>query len=265
MLSAYQRTIKAFMRFAHGIGTYLYAFYRSLSMKSVAYVNLGSGPNTFTTKRLKELIAVFKKLDKDKRVRVIIIHATGKFFSAGADIKKMVNFTKPQARTFAKQGVQLCQTVEQSSKPIIALINGYALGGGFELALSADYRIATSTAKLGLPEVKIGIVPGFGGMSRLSQYLGTRAKEYMLTGEMITAKQAYNQGLLTNVVSSNKLKMEGEKLAKLIMHGSPQSQKHIKNFFTRSYTAEIKVFADSFGKEQKKGMRAFIQKRKPKW
>ena len=157
---------------------------------------------------LEELHAVFSELRSNENVRAIVLTGSGeKAFVAGADIAEFSEFNSAQGRALAQSGQDNVFTfIEQMNKPVIAAINGFALGGGLELAMSCHIRIASSNAKMGLPETSLGVIPGYGGTQRLAQIIGKgRATELILTCQMLTADQALNFGLVTQVVSQEEL------------------------------------------------------------
>ena len=174
--------------------------------------------NAMNTDVAKEIITTFKDLDKDDNVKVIILTGEGdKAFSAGADIEYMSKISAEESERYAKLGQELTATVENVTKPTIAAVNGFALGGGCELAMSCDIRIASDNARLGQPEVTIGIPPGWGGTQRLMRIVGiAKAKELVYTGKMIKAAEAKEIGLVNNVVSQESLMEETMTMAKAI-------------------------------------------------
>ena len=166
----------------------------------------------------KEIITTFKDLDKDDNVKVIILTGEGdKAFSAGADIEYMSKISSEESERYAKLGQELTATVENVTKPTIAAVNGFALGGGCELAMSCDIRIASDNAKIGQPEVTIGIPPGWGGTQRLMRIVGiAKAKELVFTGKAVNANVAKEIGLVNHVYEQAVLMDESLKLAKTI-------------------------------------------------
>ena len=166
----------------------------------------------------KEIISIFKQLEKDDNVKVIILTGEGdKAFSAGADIEYMSKISPEESERYAKLGQELTATVENITKPTIAAVNGFALGGGCELAMSCDIRIASDNAKIGQPEVTIGIPPGWGGTQRLMRIVGiAKAKEIVFTGKAINASAAKEIGLVNHVFEQSSLMDEAVKMAKTI-------------------------------------------------
>ena len=170
----------------------------------------------------KELVKTFEELGRDNNVKVIILTGEGdKAFSAGADIEYMSKITPDESEEYAKLGQLVTATVENVKQPTIAAVNGFALGGGCELAMSCDIRIAANTAKMGQPEVTIGIPPGWGGTQRLMRIVGiAKAKELVYTGKMIKADEAREIGLVNQVVETSSLMDETLKMAKAIASNS---------------------------------------------
>ena len=229
--------------------------------------------NALDNDTLIELSAAFDELEKDKEVKVVILTGADKAFIAGADIKQMKNMTPLQAKTFAETGHSLLRKIEESRLVVIAAVNGYALGGGCEVMMACDIAIAARNAKIGQPEINLGIHPGFGGTQRLPRLVGRmKAKELLLTGDNLTADEAYRIGLVNRVVDDEKLMEEVEKLAKKIASKSSVQTAFIKTLVNKGVdvdlqtacSLEVSYFATSFSTEdQKEGMTAFLEKRKP--
>ena len=184
----------------------------------IVKINRPSKLNAMNVDVAKEIISTFKELDKDDSVRVIILTGEGdKAFSAGADIEYMSKISPDESEVYAKLGQEVTATIENVTKPTIAAVNGFALGGGGEVAMSCDIRIASDNAKLGQPEVTIGIPPGWGGTQRLMRIVGiAKAKELVFSGKMIKASEAKEIGLVNNVVSQESLMEEAMNMAKAI-------------------------------------------------
>ena len=232
--------------------------------------------NSLTDGIMRELVKYFEKLDSEKRIRSVILTGAGdKAFVAGADVAKMLKMSPPEAKDFALLGRELMDLIEGLSKPVIAAINGYALGGGCELALACDIRIASTNAWLGQPEVGIGIPTGFGGSQRLTKLVGIgAAKELILTGEQVDAHEALRMGLVNKVVDRKELLRECVKVARLIAKRSPiaiQRSKalilHVGKVDSAAWgDMETKSFSESFlTYDQKEGMAAFLERRGPKF
>jgi len=227
--------------------------------------------NALNKLTIEELHSAFDGLDTDTAVRVIIVTGAGeKAFVAGADIKEFMNFDEAQGRELAAKGQELLfDFVNNLSTPVIAAINGFALGGGLELALASHIRIASDNAKLGLPEVSLGVIPGYGGTQRLAQIIGKgRAMEMVLSAEMKDAQTALQYGLVTEVVPFENLMETAEKKAKKLMKNSPKAigfaiaainaSQHNEGFAT-----EIELFGKAFTTDDfKEGTTAFVERRK---
>ena len=184
----------------------------------IVKINRPSKLNAMNVDVAKEIISTFKELDKDDSVRVIILTGEGdKAFSAGADIEYMSKISPAESEVYAKLGQEVTATIENVTKPTIAAVNGFALGGGCEVAMSCDIRIASDNARLGQPEVTIGIPPGWGGTQRLMRIVGiAKAKELVFSGKMIKASEAKEIGFVNNVVSQESLMEEAMNMAKAI-------------------------------------------------
>ena len=224
-----------------------------------------------------EVIATLSKhieaAQSDDSVKVIILTGSGKkAFVAGADIKEFADFSPQQGKDLAALGqATLFDRVERSAKPVIAAVNGFALGGGLELAMSAHVRVASSNAKLGLPEVGLGVIPGYGGTQRLAQLVGKgKAMEMMLTAGMISAEEACSLGLVNYCVDQGELLETCGGIAKKMMRNAPTALaaaiKCVLAGYTDSvdgYGVEIEQFGLCFGTEDfKEGTTAFLEKRK---
>ncbi|KOA18185.1 putative enoyl-CoA hydratase echA8 [Clostridium homopropionicum DSM 5847] len=173
--------------------------------------------NAIDTDVLLELNKAMDYISENDNINVLIVTGNGEAFSSGADISQMINYSPEQGRSFIKKGQDLFRKIEVLEKPIIAAVNGFALGGGCELAMSCDIRIAGEDAKFGYPEVNLGIIPGFGGTQRLARLVGRgKAKELIYTGEMIDAKEAEKIGLVEKVVPRENLLEEALTIARKI-------------------------------------------------
>jgi enoyl-CoA hydratase len=221
-----------------------------------------------------ELFQAFADMEADGNVRAIIITGGPKVFAAGADIAAMVQNTAQEM--FANSELwDFTLKMEESKKPVIAAIAGFCLGGGCELAMGCDIRIAAESAQFGQPEINIGIIPGAGGTVRLSKLVGLgKAKELVLTGKMIPAQEALAIGLVNKVVPDDKLMEEAFAMAKMITRHSPvavglakysvQNSQDVDNYTGK--TIERASFSLAFASEdQKEGMKAFLEKRKPSY
>ena len=231
--------------------------------------------NALNTEVNLALTDCLNRAEADPEVRVIILKGSGdRAFVAGADIKEMMSMNAMEAREFALKAKRVTDTIWNLKKPVIAAIQGFCLGGGLEYALACDLRIASESAKLGLPEINLGIMPGSAGTQRLARLVGlTKAKELCLTGGMIDAGQALTLGILNAVCPQEALLTEAAALAKKIASKSPHSVTLIKASINRGTEMDLESAAlfeiDCFGlcfstEEQKNGMEAFANKSKKK-
>ena len=236
-------------------------------------INRPNKLNALNKDTIKELHGAFKQLEKDKMVRAIIITGSGeKAFVAGADIAEFANFSEKQGQKLAAKGQELLfNLIENLSKPVIAAINGFALGGGLELAMACHFRVASNNAQMGLPEVSLGVLPGYGGPQRLPQLVGKgRAMEMIMTAGMIDAAKALEYGLVNHVVPQEELLGLCSQLAGKISNNSPVALgyaiKAINDCFKTSvngYDTEIHGFGKCFGTADfKEGTSAFLEKRR---
>ena len=236
-------------------------------------INRPSKLNALNVATIKELHDGFDALNKNPEVRAIIVTGEGeKAFVAGADIAEFANFSVEEGAQLAQQGQELLfDFVENLETPVIAAVNGFALGGGLELAMACHFRVASDNAKMGLPEVSLGVIPGYGGTQRLPQLIGKgRAMEMIMTAGMITAEDAYRAGLVNHVVPQAELIEFTKSIAVRIMKNSPVAiSKAIKainaNFKegVDGYQTEIRNFGKCFGTADfKEGTTAFLEKRK---
>ncbi len=232
--------------------------------------------NALNSEVLKELDSLLNQLNETQDIRALIVTGAGeKAFVAGADIKEIDTLNPNTAGDFAHFGQSVFMKLENLFCPVIAAVNGFALGGGLELALACDFIIAAKTAKLGLPECTLGLIPGFGGTVRLARSVSPGlAKQWTFTGEMVTAERALQAGLVNQLSEPAELMADCEKIASLIVQRSPQSLKLIKKSIHETYgvatvqamALEKTLFAGIFGSsDQKEGTKAFIEKRKPQF
>ena len=236
-------------------------------------INSPSKLNALNVATIQELHDGLENLDANPEIRVIIITGEGeKAFVAGADISEFANFSIEEGAHLAAKGQELLfDFVEKLKTPVIAAVNGFALGGGLELAMACHFRVASDNAKMGLPEVSLGVIPGYGGTQRLPQLVGKgRAMEMIMTAGMIDAETAKSYGLVNHVVPQNDLLEFTKGIANKIMRNSPVAiGKAIKainaNFKdgVDGYETEIRNFGKCFGTEDfKEGTTAFLEKRK---
>lgn len=231
--------------------------------------------NSLNEELLNELDKAIDILEEDEELYVGVIIGQGRAFVAGADISAMKNMNAEQARKFSEKGSGLFRKVESIDKPIIAAINGFALGGGLELAMSCDIRIASSKAKFSQPEVGLGVIPGFSGTQRLARLVGTgKAKELIYTGDTIKAQEAYEINLINKVVEPDELMNEAIIMAEKILSKSQLSIRYSKNAINKGYETDIDtaisienyLFGLCFSSDNpKEGMSAFLENREAKF
>lgn len=236
-------------------------------------INRESKLNALNKATLAELHRVVTGSAHDSEVGALIITGAGsKAFVAGADISEFVDFNADEGRELAREGQsKVFDVIQNHSKPIMAAINGFALGGGLELAMACHIRIASSTAKMGLPEVSLGLIPGYGGTQRLTELVGRgRAMEMIMTADMINAEDAYRIGLVNHIYTADELLAKAEEIMKKIMTRSPfavgcaiRAINAASIDGQNGYETEIAGFSDCFGsKDFKEGVSAFLNKRK---
>lgn len=228
--------------------------------------------NALNRSTLNELHQAITAALREEDILAIVITGSGsKAFVAGADISEFSDYDAEEGKSLASEGqTKVFDVIHNAHKPIIAAINGYALGGGLELALACHIRIASTTAKLGLPEVSLGLIPGYGGTQRLTQLIGRGlAMEFILTGDMITADRAYELGLVNYVVAPDELINKTKDILRSITSRSPQAIAGAIKAINASqnnsgYETEIEEFSKRFGTDEfKEGVHAFLEKRKP--
>ena len=238
-------------------------------------VNRPEALNALNDSVIEELDSVFRAIDRDDEVRVVIITGAGRAFVAGADIAQMSRLDGSEGRVMSMRGQKVMEFIEFMDKPVIAAVNGFALGGGNELSMACDIRIASETAKFGQPEVNLGIIPGYGGTQRLPRLVGKgMAKKLIYSAEMIDAEEAYRIGLVDEVVSAEELMEAAEKLAKTIMSKAPIAIKMAKVAINNGMNTDLKTgvqfeaeaYASTFVSEDRvEGMKAFLEKRPAKF
>ncbi|MRI00956.1 enoyl-CoA hydratase [Kriegella sp. EG-1] len=240
---------------------------------AIITINRPKKLNALNSETIQELHEAFEELDSEKETLVIVLTGSGeKAFVAGADISEFSDYTVDEGVQLAVKGHKiLFDFIENLSTPVIAAINGFALGGGLELAMACHFRVASDNAKMGLPEVSLGLIPGYGGTQRLPQLIGKgRAMEMIMTASMINAEKALDYGLINHVVSQEELLDFSLEIAKKIANNSPVAIAHaIKvvnaGFKTNvnGYNSEIEAFGECFGTADfEEGTTAFLEKRK---
>lgn len=231
--------------------------------------------NALNTSLLKELDNAIDWVENNDEILVLIITGEGRSFVAGADISEMLNLSFTEGKEFGAFGSGVFRKIETLSKPVIAAVNGFALGGGCELALACDIRIASENAKFGQPEVNLGITPGFSATYRLPKLVGVgKAKELIFTGRTIGASEAYGIGLVNQVVKPEELMEKVMELANTIASKAPIAVKYSKLAIEKGMVSEAEAAFENenilFGRcfstqDQKDGMAAFLKKTKPKF
>lgn len=222
-----------------------------------------------------DLFLLMDQVASDPNIRGVILTGAGpKAFVAGADISEFTSLGKEEAMALAKRGQDCFFRIERSSKPILAAVNGFALGGGCELAMSCHVRLASENAKFGQPEVNLGLIPGYGGTQRLTQLVGKgRAIELMMSGNMISAIEAYRIGLVNQVYPADALLEESKKLMATILTKGPNAVGHVIAAVNAcgspndaGFAEEVRRFGECFGTdEMKEGVGAFLEKRNPRF
>ncbi len=232
--------------------------------------------NALNRETIEELTQAFQTWRDDEEVMAVILSGAGeKAFVAGADISELAGLDENQGREYARRGQQLTQIIENYPKPVMAAVNGYALGGGTELALACHLRLAAETAKFGQPEVKLGLIPGFGGTQRLARLVGKgRALELILSGRMISAAEALHWGLVNRVVPLDRLAAEAEAMAKEIIKNAPLALglavEAVNRGLDRPLDEALELEAELFGQacsteDAREGTAAFLEKRPPRF
>jgi len=230
--------------------------------------------NAFSKDVIKEILQALEDIRSDENIRVVVLTGAGeKAFSAGADIKAMAGMTALKARELSLMGEQLCLALENLEKPVIAALNGYALGGGLEVAMSCDIRIASENARVGQTEINLGLIPGWGGTQRLTRLIGkTKAKELVFTGRIIDAKTAEQLGILNIVVPQDKFKETVRQFALELASKAPIAVRVAKALINKgadiSLESALELEREGFGvvastEDLKEGVSAFTEKRKP--
>jgi enoyl-CoA hydratase len=244
----------------------------------IAYVTINRPKvlNALNQAVFADLKAAFEDARDDANVRAVILTGAGdKAFAAGADIAEMSNYTAVQAEAATRRAQGVTELIENLGKPVIAAVNGFALGGGCELAMACTIRVASDTARFGQPEVKIGIMPGAGGTQRLPRLVGKgRALQLILTGEIIGAQEAYRLGLVNEIVPSASVIARAEAIINQIISNAPIGVKHsieavnkgLDGNVAEGLLLEASLFAICAGSDDKKeGTSAFLSKRAPKF
>ncbi|HDQ99212.1 MAG TPA: crotonase [candidate division WOR-3 bacterium] len=244
--------------------------------ESIGWLRFNRPPvNALNSALVREIEAAFDWFADRDEVRVIILTGEGKAFVAGADIAEMSAFTPLEARAFARRGHRALGRIQEIEKPVIAAINGFALGGGCEIALACDIRVMAEGAMIGQPEVKLGLIPGFGGTQRLARLVGPGlAKELVFSGDSIGAVEALRIGLVNRVVPAAELIEQVTAMAKKIAANGPAAVRLAKTVINRGLDSnlttgnsyEVEAFGVCFSSgEPAEGTKAFLEKRRPDW
>ena len=230
--------------------------------------------NALNSRFFDEMDKAIIEVSGHKEIRAMIITGEGKAFAAGADIAEMVDMTPEQGSAFGQKGQHTFASLEKMEIPVIAAINGFALGGGLELAMGCDFRIASSKAKFGQPEVNLGLIPGYAGTQRLPRLVGLADALYLLTsGEMIDAQEALRIRLVQKVTEPEQLMEEAKRIALLIASKGPKAVRYAKYVtrhglrmsFEEGCAMESSFFGSLFKDQGEEGMRAFLEKRPANW
>lgn len=236
-------------------------------------VNRPDKMNALNKDVMSDLDAVLNEIESNADIKAVIITGSGpKAFVAGADISEFVGLSKEEGMKLAKRGQDIFFKIENCSKPVVAAINGFALGGGCELAMSCHFRVASENAKFGQPEVNLGLIPGYGGTQRLTQLIGKgRSMELLMTGNMIDASIALEYGLVNHVVPQDDLLPKAKMILELIVAKAPLAiSKCITAanaaYSSDGYQTEVDAFGTCFNTEDMtEGTTAFLEKRKPQF
>ena len=253
---------------------YKYIIYEKSDGVATITLNRPEALNAFSKDVVSEILHVLEDVKNDENVRVVILTGAGeKAFSAGADIKSMAGMNALKARGLSLMGEKLCVALENLEKPVVAALNGYALGGGLEVAMSCDLRIASENARVGQTEVNIGLIPGWGGTQRLTRLVGmTKAKELVFTGKMIDAKTAEQIGILNMVIPADKFRETVRQFALELAAKAPVAVKVAKVLINKGadigLDSALALEREGFGvvastEDLKEGVAAFSEKRKP--
>ena len=243
--------------------------------ESIAIIHLDRPAclNAVNTQMLLELRQQFADLQSDKEIHGVLLTGAEGNFSAGVDLQEIRHFTPLEAISFAEKGQQLCSLIEKFPRPVLAVVSGYALGAGLEIALSCDYILADTTAQFGFRELCYGVLPAFGGTQRLPRLVGkSRAKEILFTGQMIAAEEALRIGLVNQIFPQKTLQddvlVQLQKICSSGLLALQMAKEVIDTGYEVNLSAACKMERDAFAvcfstEDQKEGMSAFIEKRKP--
>lgn len=256
--------------------SFQYIIYEKNEGIAVITLNRPDALNAWSQELAQEFLTAMEDVGKDDDVKAVVITGAGeKAFSAGADIKAMKNMTALKARALSQMGYKICNAIESLEKPVIAALNGYALGGGMEVSMACDFRIASDKAKMGQTEINIGLIPGWGGTQRLTRLVGkARAKELVFTGKIIDANTAFQWGLVNKTVPVAELMTAAKEFAKELAGKAPVALKVSKALIERGADVDLEsslaLEREGFGvvassEDLQEGISAFVAKRKPEW
>ncbi len=241
---------------------------------AIVRINRPEKRNALNWELREELFSVLRSIEENKEAEAIIITGVGDVFVAGADISSMKDYSEEDARNASEHGSRIFSYIEDMEVPSIAAINGWALGGGLELALSCDIRICSEDAKMGNPELRLGIIPGYGATFRLPRIIGLgKAKELILTSEIIDAHTAERIGLVSKVVKKEELLEEAKRIAKKISKAKV-AVSFVKKLLNKAFDMDkeeaTKLISELYGKlyttyDAREGIRAYLEKRKPEF
>lgn len=233
-----------------------------------------SALNALNSQFFKEFNFLLDSIENDGEIRVLIVTGEGKAFVAGADIAEMQGMRQKESYDFSKVGQKTFARLENSDLVVIGAVNGFALGGGCELAMACDFRIASTKAKFGMPEVSLGLIPGYGGTQRLSRLVGLGNALFLtLSGQMVDATEALRIGLVQKLSEPENLLQETKEIAQKIVGQGPNAVKSVKSVIRRGFVSDIhkgfdlerEIFSIQFEQDGIEGMKAFLEKRKPEW
>jgi len=253
-----------------------YIIYEKSEGIATITLNRPEALNAWSKELTEEFLGAMDDVQKDENVKVVVITGAGeKAFSAGADIKAMKGMTALEARKLSKMGYEICDAIENVGKPVIAAINGYALGGGMEVSMACDFRIASEKARMGQTEINIGLIPGWGGTQRLTRLVGkAKAKELVFTGKIIDANTAFQWGIVNKVVAAEGFMTSVRQFAKELAGKAPVALKVAKSLIDMGSDIDLKAALalerEGFGvvassEDLQEGISAFMEKRKPVW
>ncbi len=253
---------------------YKFIIYEKSERIATITLNRPEALNAFSKEVVGEILYALEDVKADENMHVVVLTGMGeKAFSAGADIKTMIGMTALKARELSFMGEKLCYALENLEKPVIAAINGYALGGGLEVAMSCDIRIASENVRMGQTEINIGLIPGWGGTQRLTRLIGTgKAKELVLTGKMIDARTAEQLGIVNLVVPTDKFRETVRQFALELASKAPVAVRVAKALINKgadiSLDSALALEREGFGvvastEDLQEGVKAFTEKRQP--